>query len=218
MAKYIRKNRRYRRRRKYYKRRTNKKFVKAVRRVIEKTIEKKYLHNKSNSSVSSSGYALWPDIVPQGTTDITRVGDQVTIRSLRFKIMCTVNVTSAINWVRCLIFQYFPAFDSSSITATTYPLNNILLDAVTYPYLSPYSHDNRYNFRILYDKTRLLDTVNVPVVMFKGIIKKFARRKIQYYSASSTNCVNGLTVLLISDQTTNLPTFVYSLKFNYSDA
>lgn len=218
MARYVRKNRRYRRKRKYFKKRYNKKFTKAVRHVIEKTVEKKYLHNKNTFQVSSAGYALWPDVVPQGTTDITRIGDQVTIRSLRFKIQCIVNVNAPMSWIRCIIFQYFPSFDSSTITATTYPLTNILLDGTTYPYLSPYSHDNRYNFRVLYDKLRFMDTVNTPQVMFKGIIKKFPKNKIQYFNASATNCVNGLTVLLIGDLTANLPTVYYSLKFNYSDA
>lgn len=209
-------NRRMKRQRRNRKR-PSKKFVKTVRHIIEKTVEKKYRFYQSGSTVSSLGYALYLTDVPIGTSDTTRIGDQISLRSVRFKITATVADTT--NWVRVILFQYIPQIDSSTFTPTTYPIANILIDTTT-TWLSPYSHDNRYNFRILYDKTHLVvSNQSNQLTMFKGFIKKFPRDKIQYYAGSTTTQVNAIHMLILSDSgVAPHPSFTYSIKLNFSDS
>lgn len=190
-----------------------KRLVKTIRRVINRQAEKKYFDYSANTTVSNSGYLLKLSEVPQGDSDVSRDGDQLTIRSLQFntETLVGVNETGGTNKVRIIIFQWFPN------TAAGYPtLNNLLLD-VTSPFLSPYAHDYRFNFRILADRTASVDDGD-PSRMMKFFIRRFARRKIQYVGASATSYTNGLFAYLVSDSgAIPHPTVYWSGKLNYSD-
>lgn len=194
--------------------RSGKSFTRKVQTVIRKTAEKKYVaFNSSAAGIDTGGLILRFTEVPQGDTDVTRDGDQLTIRSLQFNYVLTLADTT--NVMRVILFQWFDS------TQSVQPIpSNILIDtAIGRAVASPYSHDYRYQFKILYDKTHVLDS-NTPVINRRVFLKRFPfkHKKIQYVGASSTNHNNGLFALVISDSAVGPnPTITYSGKFNFSD-
>lgn len=190
------------------------KFVSKVRSVLQRSFEKKYLAFRSTYPPSTTPYLLKLSEVTQGITDVSRIGDRLHIKSLQFNY--TITTPNAANVVRVIIFQWF------NTTNTAYPAaSDVLLDTATYPWLSPYAHDRRLEFRILYDKTHILESANQNIVRQKVFIKKIPNkhRVMQFIGATSTAYVNGLFALLISDQAAaTFPTLNYSGKFNFTDA
>lgn len=192
-------------------------FATKVHRVIRQTAEKKYYSFSSNTApISDLGTLLRLTEVAQGTTDVTRIGDQLTIRSLQFNFSALV--ADSTNLLRLVIFQWF----EQTGTIPTYPdMSQILIDTGSgRAVFSPYSHDYRYDFKVLFDRTYVLDGVQVPVITRKIFIKRFPpkHRKIQFVGASNTNYTNGLFALLVSDSAAAThPTVTYSGKFNFSD-
>lgn len=186
-------------------------FTRKVRKVLNKSSEKKYLNYVNSSTVDNTGALILKlSEVSQGDTDTTRDGDQMTIRSLQFNMSFAIADTT--NYVRVIFFQWLQNTQMGLPTAS-----NILLDVVTAPWLSPYSHDYRYNFRILGDHLIRLDS-QVPLVYKKMFFKRFARRKVQYVGASSTAYTNGIFALVVSDSSAvPHPSVQWSGKLNFSD-
>lgn len=199
--------------------------------------EKKYLVTNSGGyfALSASGTSTSMTAVPQqnpAATDVRRDGDQVTIRSLEFNWQCRIPFDAAApdpnNKVRCLLVQWYP--NSVPVVA------DILLTsyATTAWTMSPYHHDKRFNFRVLYDKVIQLNisyyfndvlgtTVGTPnPASDSGVqrvrITKFPKRKIQYDGDGALTGNNQIYAIFVSDSAIiSHPEVVYVSKFNFSD-
>ena len=214
MPYYRRPYRRYpvRRPRPGYSRYRKKQFVKRVQHVITKTAEKKFYPVSQLPTAVSEAGILWSlSSVPQGTTDVTREGDQLRLRSIEFNYQCIVADTT--NTMRVIVFIYKPP----AIPTVTDILQGPVSTAVA-P-LSPYNHDNRYNYQVLHDRLYQLDSVT-QLVTKKLKIWKIPNilRKVQYVAGSITLNMNGVYVLAISDSAAvTHPTFGFHSKVNFSD-
>lgn len=190
--------------------RISKSFASKVNQIISKDVEKKYLPYVNSNAVTTTPQIQTLSEVPQSagnSTDVTRIGDTIRIRSLQFNY--TIAIGDTTNFVRLIFFQWKPT--------TTPVASNILLDTVTSPWLSPYNHDYRQSFIVIKDAFHKLD-VNIPVVYNRLMFTQFMLRKIQYVAATVTGS-NKLYVLLVSDSGAAAhPVASWSGKFNFTDA
>lgn len=189
-----------------------------VKKMINKDIETKY-HDLSLAaqpySISLGATQIIELSIPaQGTTDLTRIGDKITIRGLDIRMHLTSSDTY--NIIRCIIFQWYP---NTSITSA--PVGSqILNDVTTYPYISPYVHDYTNQYGVLYDKmftlSSLADTIT-RVVKIKPRLK-YCKKTINF-SAAGTNGSNKLYMLLVSDSgAVTHPTANIHSRLFYDDA
>lgn len=204
--------RRFAYRRRFSRRRVpSKRFVRQVRHVITKTAEKKYWDTSVTSTpVSASGTVLDLTPIPQGDTDQSRDGDQLTLRSIqgRFQFIAA----DATNICRIIIFQWFIDTTVSGVS----PLVDQVIQTISNP-LASYNHDGRYNFRILYDRTFSMDTTDDLTASGRIYIYKGLRRKVQYHGGV-TGGKNKIYILYISDSgAITHPSLTYYTRVTFSD-
>lgn len=259
----------YGRRRPTFKRRmvrrkvAKRRFTRFANRVLRTAHEKKYVESFSMANTPSTTANDAPFVLPitaiaQGDSENTRDGDQVYLRSIEVHIRAKYNYgyqptqagtppdnpwssaasdpnTMFNDKVRLLIWQWLPTSDSASGAGGALPGSVLQRDTT----MSPYNHDQRRNFRILYDKsirlhnpqfqlgaepvtTTVVDTTH-GLADFKVRIRKFGRREITWQgSTTSANCHCYAAVL--TDWSTSgsgagsKPVLVvYDVKTNFSD-
>lgn len=145
-----------------------------------------------------------------GTADGQRIGHQITLKSLHINVLATHADPTQV--MRVLVFQHFPE---------AYPLaTDIFQDTSTaYMYMSPYNFDNSKSFRILYDSTKLLDNVAKPQAQWNKYINLTKARKNVEYQGSTTDGLNRLYMLVISDSTAiSHPAYKAFATLTYTDA
>lgn len=202
--------RNYRRRKPVARKRRYKRFVKRVKAIANKAGEKKFFATTSGGfqGIDWTGTITSISDVSQGDTDVTRDGDQIYIRSL--EMSWEVAVGDTYNIVRLIVLQWFPA--------TTPTISDILLtsgnnDSV----LSPYSHDTRFQFKVLYDRKIHVNTDRPNMSLRFRIWRNFRFRRIQYIGGGTTG-QNKIYILKISDSgAVPNPTMANFAKMNFSD-
>lgn len=182
--------------------------------------EKKFKLSTSNGpqTVDSTGTVTCLSIITQGDSDEERIGDQLYLRSIQ--IMWNAEIADTFNYLRLIIFQWFPQVTDTQNSPPTIA-NNILFAGTSAQenYNMPYYHDSRYLFRILYDKTVTVSTDFPCTKRFVHTITKGFKRKLQYFASSSTNGMNQIFVLKISDSTAaSHPEINSAFKLNFSDS
>jgi hypothetical protein len=187
---------------------------KLAKRIERVTSEQKYfpLVDNTYSSISYNGTDFLSPIslVPQGDTDSTRDGDQLTLQSIHCRFAIKVSTTTP-TFLRTVVFQWFP--NSVPVYA------NIFLDQhnTSAAAISDYNHDLRSQFHILHDSLVAVDTVSHPshVVNFKT--SKGFRPKIQF-SAGGTTGTNHIYAFAISDVASAGPQLVFYSDVKYFDS
>jgi len=146
--------------------------------------------------------------VPQGTTDSTRVGDQLVIRHMRLKGSCVLAAADVTNLMRILIFYWHPH--------TTPVASDIMLDnGAATSVFSEYSTDHRKEFTVMYDKLFNLDAAHVQQIWE---FNKKLNIKVQFVAASTTTAHNMPYIMCLSDSSAAAhPTFGFSYKLTYID-
>jgi len=151
--------------------------------------------------------------IPQGDTDQERDGDQLNIRSIEVNWAWAqpTALNDLSNLCRFIVFQWFPN--------TTPTIASILAStATTTGVLSPYHHDNRFQFKILLDvKTTLGLNSGNSAMIYRKYIKGDLKRKIQYITGGIAG-QNKLYVVALSDSTVAAhPNLSFAIKVNYQD-
>lgn len=145
-------------------------------------------------------------LITVGTTDQTRIGDEVYLRSFQFRYHFVV--ADSYNICRIIFFQWHQ--DDSPVAAD-------ILGDTAYPVLSPYRKDTKGHYTILYDKTHALDTYHT-VEHAKGFISKAFKKKIRY-DAGTTTGQNKLFFIHMSDSSAvTHPTLYLESQINYMDS
>lgn len=199
-------------------------MVKLIKRVATLSSEKKYHLAQSSGPqpVIDTGDITCMTQILQGDSDTSRVGDQLTIRSIEYKFNAFLSTSATAPAVlRFLLIQWFPR-----VVNTASPPNiadNILFDGLTNSenYLQPYYHDNRNQFKVLLDKTVVVGLdAKVNPITYHGYITKGFRRRVQYYAGAFDDGNNQIFLIKLSNIATgsNPPSFTNYIKINYSDA
>jgi len=199
-----------------------------VQRLMQKNIELKYIAFNSGVTTAVSqtmNISSVPWQVPQGTTDSTRIGDELTWISikLRFEILNSSGALSdAFNNVRLVIFQWKP--NSTPVATDVFiPGPSGVPDI-----WSTYGHDRRNEFCIVYDESfktvgNQLAATNPATsdlttgVQDRSISLKYAQKKC-HFSAAGVTASNLFFIALVSDSSVAPhPTITYQVKTFYRD-
>lgn len=208
-------------RRKRYSRRYKKKPMKwvaskrYVRTQLAKENEMKYFDTNDAFAVSDVSTIRQLSNIAQGTTDTSRVGDEVAMKFLRFKY--TVKTEGdRYNLLRVIVFQWY--------THSTYRVPTIAeilqSTANSYAIHSPYIHDYRHSFGVLYDKVHRMvyDADNEAMIVNKKVPLKYAKKNI-HFEAGTTDGANKLYLLVVSDSAAvNHPSILYYTRLWYTDS
>lgn len=217
--KTYKKKRTYRRNRRYGINKS-KNFVRSVQRVITRNQEKKY-HVSSGDWTATNATAAIAQItnVSQGDTDTTRDGDQIYLKSVYSSWLVRTNQTVPnASSVRMIIFQWFNTNGTSPV------VGDILLSTTAATVIhSPYTHDTRYQFRVLYDKTVTVvpyddQYMETKVGPMRRLITRIPKRKLQYVAGSATQGVNQIYFLRVSDDNDSPPDVQNYFKVNFTDS
>lgn len=199
-----------------------------VQRIVRSNIELKYFgFNSGVASAIGSTFNISPApfLVPQGTTDSNRIGDELTWVSmkLRFEILNSFGVGSdPYNNFRICIFQWHP---NSTPTASDVFIPGPTGASDIY---STYGHDRRHEFTIVYDEcfktvgngqaaTTPYTSMSTTGVQNRDISLRFAKKKASFVGAGLT-ATNLFYMALVSDSSVvNHPTITYQIKTFYRD-
>lgn len=209
----------------YYK---NKKpaTVDTVKRIVDSNIEKKY-ELVYGVGVTLNNVATWMAVnlfMPaQALGDNSaRVGDKVKLKPyFDFNYTLRSDTTGSLaHTTRIIILQWHdmvPSFNASNILQD----NTIGERSI----LSPYSHDEKNRFTILYDRTHItglgnntLDSGGVPTVLHRHRRIKIKKTQIQFLNAGTTYKNNQIYLCAFSNVATYAPNISYQAKFLYTDA
>lgn len=162
-------------------------------------------------AMSSSGFFLSLTSTTNGTTDITRIGDQVELHSMEFRY--SVSVADATNIMRLVIFQW------NADDTTDTPSFSKLMVSGSQTWNSPFNHDNSSKLTILYDKVLTLATYYpVKHESFLLPLDRQPVRKILKYAAGSTTGNNMIYMYAVSDSTATTHPFIdYYARVNFYD-
>lgn len=166
------------RRRPFRRQARKKRFHRFAKKVLRVSQEKKYsyIFSPVASPVSfSRGTPLILSLtnIAQGDTDNTRDGNMWSLRSFEIHLQIAVNpsytVSTAGNnpWglvtanpfptFRLLVWQWLPTSDPTTASL----INLLMVPSTSSEVMAPYNHDQRRNFRVLLDRTKMLSLVNV---------------------------------------------------------
>lgn len=227
---FLKMPRRYRRSRRFKRRRLNRRRRRPVsrryvRRAIDRVAEKKYVEFEwtptsagSVAGVGTTPVATEVTSVAIGTTDQTRLGDQITARTIRIRGVFHVSTTTPDVWNFCriVVFQWQRTPDLQPINAGNFCFQNSLITI-----REMYNHDRRFNYRVLWDKVvGIAPGGTKPAVFFKKLIK-IKKRRIQY-ADGATSAFNGgaypIGIIAVTDSALEPhPILSLRVKFNYKD-
>lgn len=184
----------------------NKKQVKKiVKSAIKNQLEEHY-YPYETGSVQAIGttYAVFAlSTIPQGITDVTRIGDEVKLTHMTLDLVAKIPTSyTTSTQCRIMIVQHFDLLD-----ATTPPAWSGFMSTATSPYfLTAYVlPDLRAGVRILYDKVISFDLATQGGPCFHHLKKKIKipRKKLEYIAASSTNQYNGIYMYALNTDNTD---------------
>ncbi len=182
-------------------------------RNLNKRIEKKYFTNYAAGSRDWSGAVYSITDIPQGDTDTTRDGDSLFLKSVQLRYSVVAGDTT--NLVRLVMFQYL---DDTTPTVSNI-LNSGYLGAAGAP-LTPFHHDERSKYRILYDSGPMsVDTYN-PQLVRKVFVKNNKKMVNQIrYNGGTTTGSNKIYLIELSDSgAASHPSFNTISKVNFNDS
>lgn len=239
-----------------------KRFKRFANRVLRTAHEKKFIQLYTNPGVPETTandniFTLNLTPITQGDTEQTRDGNQVYLRSIEVHVRAQVNQvyltgdasghfginpwgdgSDANSWfndkIRLIIWQWLPTVDGSAGAGGALPSS--ILEAETT--ISPYNHDQRKNFRVLYDRTQrlaaqmldLTDTLkqgyqNFALVDFRVRIRKIAQKTMTWLgSTTEANAHIFMSVITDWSSVSGIPSgevdpvqLYYHVKTNFSD-
>lgn len=207
-----------------------------VKRIVNVGRELKFHQTGTSSGSTSSTFGIAPlSDISQGTTDTTRIGDRITLKSMQLRITFVGSETTAVlpadnyNQFRFIVFQWKDRVSGNPAVA------DLLLNGPSgaVDIWSMLNHDNRQNYNILLDKT--ITCVNnsstaavVPVTGYQAnhvqhrvwnFNFKKINKQLQYVAASATDGTNRLFYLMGGDSSaTPHQSYFFMAKLFYYDA
>ncbi len=157
--------------------------------------------------------------IAEGATEGTRVGTQIDPTSLFFRYELTAHASATGHSVVRLTLVKDRRTKRDAAGARTFPTQNDLYASINI--MSPLHRTNAERFKVLYDKTLIVNrALGGPVALAR---KKYIRLsgKTTYKGATSLidDSDTGHYFWMLSTSTaTNRPTFEYHVRFSYTDS
>lgn len=204
---------------------------------IENEVELKWRDISLGGGVNSTtGILSYLSGISQGTTAVQRIGNKARATSLHFRMQwISNNAMLAPTYCRLIVFW---DKQSDGVAPPIYVSGNpsaLLDDTIpVLPSVLPYNHNAVQRYRVLYDKTIVLNpqvalsqtnvtpsvtTAVIPVA--ERLQKKFQLSTILKYSGTSSIITDAessaLFALFLSDTNTNIPTILWGSRLYYKD-
>lgn len=197
--------------------------VRQVKRIVNSSQETKFYDiSSSGASVSSTGTITSLTSIAQGTTDITRVGDSISLMRMMWSGVLTVG--DQFNIVRVILFQWKPN-DNVAPALADLLLNGPSGSPDVYSF---YNHDLRGQFHIMSDRTYSLigngTSSSIPfqpktqilIAHNKGL--SVGLKKVQYQGGTTVG-THKIYVLTLSDSSAVAhPIITYNARIYYKDS
>jgi hypothetical protein len=184
--------------------------------------EKKYLMTGSSGACTVSPAWISCTDVPQGTTDSSRIGDNIRIRSIHLKLEFVKNIAmvGVVDYCRIMVIQTHSQFSVAPPTNSQLFLNDPIAAAIDYR--SEWIVDGRSTFTVLYD--HVITLPGIPTNDKAAFRREFfapvrrAKKQIQFINASTTDAAGKIFIGVCSNlSATNIPNYAWTTKFNYDD-
>lgn len=193
-----------------------KEVIKIATKKIANTAELKYIDaTLSAVAVNQGGSVNKVSSVPAGTTDSSRIGDELTIRDIevtvRFAMTSTYSIANGSQAVRFILFQWYPD-DTSAAPAAG---NVLQLTGSVVAYLSAPHHDFRRQYKILYDTSAVLCATG-PDSVIRSWVGQPGKKTLRYDGTGSSGD-GQIYALWIGDAITNPPGMDMWCRINYMD-
>lgn len=197
------------------------KLAALARNVAMRMAEHKYSLAVSGGpqNVTDTGSITCVTQIAQGSADTSRVGDALTLKSIEYGYF-TNAIANTQALVRFMIIQWFPQVTDTNGSPPAIA-NNILFDGTVNAenVIQPYYHDNRNQFRVLYDRLHTVSAADeISSRYYHGFITTGFKKNVQYYGGSSTNGNNQIFLIKMSDLASSYPQVTNFIKINYVDS
>lgn len=194
-----------------------------IRRGVEQLAEKKKWDRSLSYTISAWKASPMTDLtaIPQGSSDSSRVGDKVTIRSLEARLRFTwfTSADLLIVQYRIILFQWLD---------DTTPTADDIIDNLTETesdLVHPFNHDKKVKRKILHEQmgsttwaaTTGLENLAPMFKIFIDFTKKKLSTRTVNYQAGGTVGVNKIYMLTLFTSDTNLCIFNMYTRINYID-
>lgn len=175
-------------------------------------VEYKFQPVTIGTTVNSTGLILQNIFsTTQGVGESEHTGDSIKVQRFSGRMSFVQHASAKSTIVRMVIFKG----KQERGAATPYTINDILFDGNTTSVLSPKNFDERFNTKVIYDRTMTLSSSGTTVKVLD--INLPINWHVEYESGLSSINNGGLYFALISNEATNTPTVTGSLKFTYTD-
>lgn len=172
---------------------------------------KKYDANVAAASVPSTGTVYPLHEIAQGDTDQQRNGLSIKPLTILIKYTCLNNATAVTTNTRVLLVK-----DLQQVADTNPAVGDILDGSVAPLYQAPLNNASVGRFKILKDFNIILDNARSNRKDGKIFAKLFGH--IRYNGVNATDIQkNGYYLVLVSDQPTNAPLFLFNERLSYAD-
>jgi len=178
--------------------------------------EVKYRLNSIASPIDDNGTVFRLCTVPVGDQETERIGDSIKTMRVSGRLFITQNESAQKTALRCILFR--GKQERGEDYAVSGGDNYILSTTATQTYLAPKSENKKYASKILYDKLYHMSNNGNSSLILNWNFKLFGH--VQYTSSDDTGETiedGGLYLLVISNETTNTPSFNAELRFTYTD-
>lgn len=202
---------------KYYKKKWKKGGKSLAKRVakLEKTTkeEPKFYDSSGSTTFGTAGVLATLSIMAQGDTALTREGNMVRPKSLRYRIAFKGNAASVTPDAVRVIFAIDKSFDGVVPDADDLLEND---DTLAFP-----SIVNKCRFRILRDIHLYLNEGDSRQDKFReGFIKFPSLMKIHYQGTDATDASGGknqILIYIVSSNNTYQPTVTWKSRFKFTE-
>jgi len=186
---------------------------KQVEQMIRGEQELKFIDTVNATTISYAGSVIALSDVGQGTSNITRIGNDITPRKLEWRI--TFACADAYNVLRFIVFRWNQRFsvdppDPSDILQVVSSSNAVN---------APYTFDERAAFKIIHDETvTMVLSTSRNTIEVKGDIR-LKQKNVDNFGTSTTDVMNGYYCLFISDSSAvSHPGINYYFRLVYADS
>ncbi len=151
--------------------------------------------------------------IAQGDGGSARDGNQVKLTGIYLTYMWTISASATNTQVRVLLVL------DKQTNGVIYAAGDLLHDtSINDNIVSPYNLDNKYRFRVLYDRVHHLSDNGNQSVSVKRYIKMNEKLRFDGTTADIANLTSSsITLVTMSSETTNVPLITRNVRLRYVD-
>lgn len=169
--------------------------------------ELKHSNHSFSGTVDQAGTIQSLSTVQEGDTNNSREGNVIYPTSSKIRLNMEMNSAVTTTLVRIIVFKWLVGGNTPTVT-------DILQSAAVNSFKS---EANRYNSKILYDRTHQLNE-GASIKKMVYIKNKFRNYLMAFPEGTTQANKNSIYILILSDETTNLPAISFQQRLYFKDS